>query len=85
MDENRLIAIEDLQIGDEVLVAGNDLRYFKILRLPKKRTKANSWGVIRGFSSIKCGEFVDIENLSSPTREVYFDFSYKSIWLVKRI
>jgi len=37
MEENRSIKVEDLQIGDEVIVTG--IRYFKILRTPTLRTK----------------------------------------------
>ena len=47
-----LITIEELQIGDEIIVAGGTMKYFKVLKLPKLST-AKSW---RGkkYTSVKC-------------------------------
>jgi hypothetical protein len=51
MEENRSVKVEELQLGDEVIVTG--LRYFKILRKPILRTTPNTWGSL-GYKSIKC-------------------------------
>jgi hypothetical protein len=81
MEGNRSILVEDLQLGDEIIVTG--LRYFKILRKPKLRTTPTIWGSL-GYKSIKCLDM----NLSKfdvgQDREVYYDFNYCNIWLVKR-
>lgn len=81
MEENRSILVEDLQIGDEVIVTG--IRYFKILRTPTLRTKSVQYGNGK-YKSIKCMDM----NLSKfgvgQDREVYYDFNYCNIWLVKR-
>ena len=37
MEVNRAIKIEDLQVGDEVIVRGVDLNYMEIVRLPKQK------------------------------------------------
>ena len=50
MEGNRSILVEELQLGDEVIVTG--LRYFKILRKPILRTTPNTWGSLR-YKSIK--------------------------------
>ena len=83
MEENRSILVEDLQVGDEVIITG--LRYLKILRNPVLRTKPTGWSTNpHGYKSIKCLDM----NLSKfgvgQDREVYYDFNYCNIWLVKR-
>jgi hypothetical protein len=80
-DENRSILVKDLQIGDEVIVTG--LRYFKILRNPAIRTKLTSWGA-GGYKSIKCLDMYFSKFGKGEDREVYYDFNYCDIWLVKR-
>jgi hypothetical protein len=83
---NNLIEIKDLQIGDEVIVRGIDLNYMKMLRLPKPKTH-NSHGYTYDYwGSAKCKR-MNNEKLNcdrSEDSEVYFDFSYKKAWLVKR-
>lgn len=86
---NNLIEIEDLKIGDEVIVRGIDLNYMKILRLPKKKTYPGSGpysGSYTYWSASKCKR-MNNEKLKcnrSDDKDVYFDFSYKKVWLVKR-
>jgi hypothetical protein len=81
MDGNRSILVEDLQIGNEVIVTG--IRYFKILRNPTKRTTPNTWGSL-GYKSIKCMDMHLSKFGVGQDREVYYDFNYCNIWLVKR-
>ena len=87
---NNLIEIEDLQIGDEVIVRGIDLNYMKILRLPRKTTATYSVGnhnhAYTYWSASKCKR-MNNEKLKcnrSDDKDVYFDFSHKTVWLVKR-
>ena len=48
MDTNRLIKIEELEVGDEVIAAANgQLRYYKILREPKINPKTGRWSGVR--------------------------------------
>ena len=81
--ENQRIEVENLQIGDEVIVGGSgDINYFKILREPQKRTDTNLAG---GYKAIKVQ--VDYEPLGKDpkwNRIRYYDFNYRTIWLVKR-
>ena len=79
--ENRSIKVEDLQIGDEVIVTG--IRYFKILRNPALRTKSTVWGNGK-YKSIKCSDMYFTKFGKGKDREVYYDFNYCDIWLVKR-
>jgi hypothetical protein len=81
MEENRAIKVEDLQIGDEVIVTG--IRYFKILRTPTIRPKPTSWGA-SGYKSIKCLDMHLSKFGIGEDRQVYYDFNYCNIWLVKR-
>ena len=81
MEENRSIKVEDLQIGDEVIVTG--IRYFKILRKPSLRVKKPIWGNGR-YKSIKCLDMHLSKFGVGEDREVYYDFNYCNIWLVKR-
>jgi len=90
--ENCLIKIEDLQIGDEVIVRGLDLNYLKILRLPKQKTRTYTnhlTGITTNYnymSTCKCERmnYEKLENKYQDDKIIYFNFSYKAIWLVKR-
>jgi hypothetical protein len=56
MDTNRIIKIEELEIGDEIIVSSNGhLRYYKVCRLPKKSAKSSKW------SGVKCSTKMDRE------------------------
>lgn len=81
MEENRAIKVEDLQLGDEVIVTG--MRYFKILRTPTLRTKLTYWGS-GGYKSVKCLDMHLSKFGKGEDRQVYYDFNYRDIWLVKR-
>jgi hypothetical protein len=44
MDVNRIIKIEELEVGDEILTpSGSRLMYYRILRKPRKNPKTNRW------------------------------------------
>jgi len=81
-----ILKVDELQVGDEVLFSGADLRYFKILTPPAARTKPTGWRQSNyGYKSIKCLEMFDKMNgQASDNRIVYIDFNYKHAWLVKR-
>jgi hypothetical protein len=80
-----LLTVDQLQVGDEVLFSGHNLRYFKILTPPVARTKPIVWHGVYGYKSIKCLEMAD-KTGGDPkdNRIVYIDFSYKGAWLVER-
>lgn len=90
MEENRAIELKNLQIGDEVIISGTDLRYFTILRNPQIRTKKSLYYNTRGavmYKAIKVEEtyrkfLTYSKNISNRT--IYYDFNYNNIWLVKR-
>lgn len=90
--ENRPIKIDELQIGDEVIVRGLDLNYMKIIRPPKSEIKTyQPWQsttkqTFIHWKSAKCKRMngTIFENTPKNDKEVYFDFEYKTIWLVKR-
>ena len=86
---NRPIKMEDLQVGDEVIVRGLDLNYMQIVRPPKqKQYKDYNGAPYMGWTASVCNRinskfgqrFGDLDDKEN----VRFDFDYKSIWLVKR-
>jgi hypothetical protein len=81
MEQNRSIKVEHLQVGDEVIVTG--LRYFKILRAPTLRTKSTIYGNT-GYKSVKCLDMQLSKFGIGEDRQVYYNFNYSNIWLVKR-
>ena len=87
---NRPIKLKDLQVGDEVIVRGVDLNYMIIHRLPKlvSKTYTYSDGTIHKYnewSTAKCTRDNSIWGNGERKKDVYFDFSHKCMWLVKRI
>ncbi len=88
---NRPIKLKDLQVGDEVIVRGVDLNYMILTRLPKlvSKTYKYSDGKVINYnewSKAKCTR----DNMVWPDhgtikKDVYFDFTHKCMWLVKRI
>ena len=85
---NRPIKIEDLQVGDEVIVRGVDLNYMQIVRPPKQKQYKDYHGnPYTGWTSAVCNR-INSKFGSKWNRDdkdnVRFDFNYKSIWLVKR-
>jgi hypothetical protein len=88
---NKPIKIDELQVGDEVIVRGQDLNYMKIIRPPKEVTKTytinGNTNTYKQWNHSKCLRMNGsvFSNNSKWDKEVYFDFYYKSIWLVKRV
>jgi len=85
IEENKLIKVEDLRVGDEVIVgSAGTLAYYRILRNPQIRTKTLTWN--RGtYKAIKVKMLYEPIGLSSKyDKEKYFDFNYTPIWLVKK-
>ena len=85
---NRAIEMEDLQVGDEVIVRGIDLNYMQIVRPPKQKQYKDFQGApYMAFTSAVCNrinsKFTN-EYYGDDKQKVRFDFHYKSIWLVKR-
>jgi len=80
--------MEDLQVGDEVIVRGMDLNYMQIIRPPVQRQRKHYNGKpYMAFTSAVCNRInskFGNEHYSDDKQEVRFDFHYKSIWLVKR-
>ena len=90
--ENREITIEELEIGDEVIIHGSGcIRYVKLLQPFKPVKKINTWNS-EFYSSIKCSwketrSWSDrYGKLSGENHDKtgYIDFNYRNIWLVKR-
>ena len=51
MNELKLIKISELEIGDEIIISSySNLKYLKVLKLPKLKT--NSWG--NYYTNVKC-------------------------------
>jgi hypothetical protein len=76
--------VHELEEGDEIIVSGLDLRYFKVVRKPVLRTKPAGWqNSVHGYKSVKVLEtFEEVRSESEP-REIYMDLNYKGCWLVK--
>lgn len=84
---NRPIKMEDLQVGDEVIVRGVDLNYMQIVRPPKqKQYKDYQGNPYTGYTSAVCNRINSKfgDKFSDDKEKVRFDFTWKSIWLVKR-
>ena len=87
---NKVISIDQLQKGDEVIVRGLDLNYMKIIRPPRQQQKQYTIGHqvnhYTAWSASKCKRMNGsiFSNQPEWDKEVYFDFEHKSIWLVKR-
>ena len=85
---NRPIKMEDLQVGDEVIVRGVDLNYMQIVKPPVQRQRVDYNGkAYMAFTSAVCNR-INSKFLSKgyldDKQKVRFDFEWKSIWLVKR-
>ena len=88
---NKPIKIHELQVGDEVIVRGQDLNYVMVIRPPREVTKTytvqNSVNTYKEWTSCKCLRMNGTVFQNNPKwdKEVYLNFYYKSIWLVKRV
>jgi hypothetical protein len=90
---NKPVKMENLQVGDEVVVRGVDLNYMIVNRLPKKVKKTytynfHSRGTVTNtydtWTKAKCTRDHTIWG-HKEVKDVYFDFCGKDIWLVKRV
>jgi len=84
---NMPIKMEDLQVGDEVIVRGLDLNYMQIVRPPKqKQSKDWQGNPCMVWTSAVCNRINSKFGVkyADDKEKVRFDFYYKSIWLVKR-
>lgn len=48
-----LVKVEDLEVGDEIIIANGAMKYLKVLRKPKLSTKPDWKGRVR-YTSVKC-------------------------------
>lgn len=95
-----IIEVEDLQIGDEIIISNfSELKYLKVLKTPTK-SKQKHWKTgITLYSNVKCSEFKTqnkmnqfTENLYSKFNSnitehnsvIYKDLNGRDIWLVKK-
>ena len=84
---NMPIKMEDLQVGDEVIVRGVDLNYMQVVRKPKqKQYKHYDGSTYMGWTASVCNRINSKfgQRHADDKENVRFDFDYKSIWLVKR-
>lgn len=61
--ENREITIEELQIGDEILILSQQPKYLKVMEVPRKSKTGWAWrtGVDR-YIAVRCKVNVDISH-----------------------
>ena len=100
MDTNRIIKIEELEVGDEIIVPSNGkLRYWKLLRKPTINPKTGRQ------RAVKCSTNLtrEVRTFNSPSRgpqtynvdsyictpdnhnfEKSVDLRWRDLWLVKR-
>jgi len=87
MDANRIIKIEELEVGDKILVASNgSLRYYKVLRKPKmtsKLTKYSKGVPVNKWSGTRCSIYFCTGEDHNYERMIY-GLNYKDMWLIKR-
>lgn len=85
-----IIGIEDIKIGDEILVPCQvDFKRLKVERLPSKN-KDGGWKkvkcAVRNDSIGSPGYWATYNCLSDDYNDsIYMDLHYRRIWLIKRI
>ena len=96
MNELKLIKISELEIGDEIIISSySNLKYLKVLKLPKLKT--SRWGDY--YTNVKCsikqehrvsrlGKNINInifeQDVTQHNSIIYQDLNNKHILLVKR-
>lgn len=96
MNEIKLIKVDELEIGDEIIISSySNLKYLKVMKLPKLKT--SNWGSY--YSNVKCsikqyrhiskwGKQTSINIFETDVTEhnsiVYQDLNNRDILLVKR-
>lgn len=88
-----LVKIEDLQVGDEIIISWYaDLIYLKVLQSPKKN-KQGHWKSVKCSTSkntytypngVSYSYKVFEADISLHNTEMYQDLNGRGIWLVKR-
>ena len=96
MNELKLIKVGELEIGDEIIISSySNLKYLKVLKLPKLKT--NKWGDY--YTNVKCSikqehylnrwgkqrntNFFETD-ISKHNSTIYKDLNNRHILLVKR-
>ena len=96
MNELKLIKVSELEIGDEIIISSySNLKYLKVLKLPKLKT--NSWGDY--YTNVKCsikqehhiskwGKQTNVNFFETDTSKhnsiIYQNLNNRHILLVKR-
>ena len=96
MNELKLIKVSELEVGDEIIISSySNLKYLKIIKLPKLKT--SNWGDY--YTNVKCsikqehhiskwGKNMNINIFETDTSKhnaiVYQDLNNRHILLVKR-
>jgi hypothetical protein len=96
MNELKLIKVSELEIGDEIIISSySNLKYLKVIKLPKVKT--NNWG--NYYTNVKCsikqehhvskwGKKMNINIFETDVTKhdsiVYQDLNNRDILLVKR-
>ena len=96
MNELKLIKVSELEIGDEIIISSySNLKYLKVLKLPKLKT--SRWGDY--YTNVKCsikqehrvsklGKNINInifeQDVAQHNAIIYQDLNNRDILLVKR-
>ena len=96
MNELKLIKISELEIGDEIIISSySNLKYLKVVKLPKLKT--SRWGDY--YTNVKCsikqehrvskwGKNINInifeQDVAQHNSIIYQDLNNRDILLVKR-
>lgn len=96
MNELKLIKVGELEVGDEIIISSySNLKYLKVLKLPKVKT--NSWGSY--YTNVKCsikqehyvskwGKNMHInifeQDVTQHNSVIYQDLNNRDILLIKR-
>lgn len=96
MNELKLIKVSELEVGDEIIISSySNLKYLKVLKLPKLKT--NRWGDY--YSNVKCsikqehyvskwGKNMNInifeQDVTQHNATIYKNLNNRHILLVKR-
>lgn len=77
--ENKLIEIQDLQVGDEIITLSQQSKYLRVMEIPRKSKVGWSWKIgVDRFIAVKCQVNVDVAtkqgtkwNYKTKTHEPY--------------
>ena len=96
MNELKLIKVSELEVGDEIIISSySNLKYLKVVKLPKLKT--NNWGDY--YTNVKCsikqkhcvskwGKNINInifkQDVAQHNSIIYQNLNNRDILLVKR-